>query len=122
MATDRGEVAAADNWDEPMQIKQVRPSRPDSWEQMFLRTGIAASLTSWRDNAQLRQTLATPRLERAIGVIYRPATERQSHYFQAILSEQFDALIWLEQTRAVTPIGPQQIDDEIVPDTYPFGE
>jgi len=122
MATDRGEVAAADNWDEPMQIKQVRPSRPDSWEQMFLRTGIAASLTSWRDNAQLRQTLATPRLERAIGVIYRPATERQSHYFQAILSEQFDALIWLEQTRAVTPIGPQQLDDEIVPDTYPFGE
>ncbi len=122
MATDRGEVAAADNWDEPMQIKQVRPSRPDSWEQLFLQTGIAASLTSWRDNAQLRQALATPRLERAIGVIYRPATERQSHYFQAILSEQFDALIWLEQTRAVTPIGPQQIDDEIVPDTYPFGE
>lgn len=122
MATDRGEVAAADNWDEPMQIKQVRPSRPDSWERLFLRTGIAASLTNWRDNAQLRPALATPRLERAIGVIYRPATERQSHYFQAILSEQFDALIWLEQTRAVTPIGPQQIDDEIVPDTYPFGE
>ncbi|KJH81034.1 erythromycin esterase family protein [Stutzerimonas stutzeri] len=122
MATDRGEVAAADNWDEPMQLKQVRPSRPDSWEQLFLRTGIAASLTSWRDDAPLRQALARPRLERAIGVIYRPATERQSHYFQAILSEQFDALIWLEQTTAVTPIGPQQIDDEIVPDTYPFGE
>ncbi|WP_181296738.1 erythromycin esterase family protein [Pseudomonas sp. Q2-TVG4-2] len=122
MATDRGEVAAADNWDEPMQIKQVRPSRPDSWEQLFLRTGIAASLTTWRDDASLRQALARPRLERAIGVIYRPATERQSHYFQAILSEQFDALIWLEQTTAVTPIGPQQIDDQIVPDTYPFGE
>jgi erythromycin esterase-like protein len=122
MATDRGEVAAADNWDEPMQIRQVRPSRPDSWEQLFLRTGIAASLTSWRDDSALRQALARPRLERAIGVIYRPATERQSHYFQAILSEQFDALIWLEQTTAVTPIGPQQIDDEIVPDTYPFGE
>ena len=122
MATDRGEVAAADNWDEPMQIKQVRPSRPDSWENLFLRTGIAASLTSWRNETSLRQALARPRLERAIGVIYRPATERQSHYFQAILSEQFDALIWLEQTTAVTPIGPQQIDDEIVPDTYPFGE
>lgn len=122
MATDRGEVAAADNWDEPMQIKQVRPSRPDSWEHLFLRTGIAASLTHWRDDASLRQALARPRLERAIGVIYRPATERQSHYFQAILSEQFDALIWLEQTCAVTPIGPQQIDAEIIPDTYPFGE
>jgi len=122
MATDRGEVAAADNWDEPMQIKQVRPSRPDSWEQLFLRTGVASSLTTWRDDASLRQTLARPRLERAIGVIYRPATERQSHYFQAILSEQFDALIWLAETTAVTPIGPQQIDGEIVPDTYPFGE
>jgi len=122
MATDRGEVAAADNWDEPMQIKQVRPSRPDSWEQMFLRAGQPASLTTWRDDDELRRALAQPRLERAIGVIYRPATERQSHYFQAILSEQFDALIWLEQTTAVTPIGPQQIDDDIVPDTYPFGE
>jgi erythromycin esterase-like protein len=122
MATDRGEVAAADDWDEPMQIKQVRPSHPDSWEQLFLRTGIPASLTSWRDDPQLREALARPRLERAIGVIYRPATERQSHYFQAILSEQFDALIWLEQTSAVTPIGPREIDDQIVPDTYPFGE
>ncbi|WP_407291467.1 erythromycin esterase family protein [Stutzerimonas zhaodongensis] len=122
MATDRGEVAAADDWDEPMQIKQVRPSRPDSWEQLFLRAGLPASLTTWRDDPLLREALARPRLERAIGVIYRPATERQSHYFQAILSEQFDALLWLEQTTAVTPIGPQQIDEESVPDTYPFGE
>lgn len=122
MATDRGQVAAADDWDEPMQIKQVRPSRPDSWEQLFLRAGLPASLTSWRDDPALREVMARPRLERAIGVIYRPATERQSHYFQAILSEQFDALLWLEQTTAVKPIGPQQIDDQSVPDTYPFGE
>jgi erythromycin esterase-like protein len=123
MATDRGEVAAADNWDEPMQVKQVIPSRPDSWEHLFLRAGVPASLTDWRDEQnELRQALAQPRLERAIGVIYRPLTERQSHYFRAILAEQFDALIWLEQTSAVTPIGPQQIDSDIVPDTYPFGE
>jgi len=122
MATDRGDVAAADDWDAPMQVKQVRPSRPDSWEQLFLRAGLPASLTSWRDDPQLRDALARPRLERAIGVIYRPATERQSHYFQAILSGQFDALLWLEQTTAVTPIGPQQIDETSVPDTYPFGE
>ncbi|MCQ4294708.1 erythromycin esterase family protein [Pseudomonas stutzeri] len=123
MATDRGEVAAADNWDEPMQVKQVIPSRADSWEQLFLRAGVPISLTDWRnDQHELRKALAQPRLERAIGVIYRPLTERQSHYFRAILAEQFDALIWLEQTRAVTPIGPQQIDAEIVPDTYPFGE
>lgn len=124
MATDRGEVAAADNWDEPMQLKQVRPSRPDSWEQLFLQAGHRASLTEWRDDnrRELRQALARPRLERAIGVIYRPATERQSHYFQAILAEQFDALLWLEQTTAVSPIGPRHIDETIVPDTYPFGE
>lgn len=123
MATDRGEVAAADNWDEPMQVKQIIPSRPDSWEQLFLRAGVPVSLTDWRnDQDELRRALAQPRLERAIGVIYRPLTERQSHYFRAILAEQFDALIWIEQTAAVTPIGPQQIDPDIVPDTYPFGE
>jgi erythromycin esterase-like protein len=124
MATDRGEVAAADNWDEPMQIKQVRPSRDDSWEQLFLRAGHPTSLTQWRDESrrELREALATPRLERAIGVIYRPQTERQSHYFQAILAEQFDAMVWFEQTSAVQPIGPQQIDENSVPDTYPFGE
>lgn len=122
MGTNHGLVAAADNWDEPMQIKQVRPSRPDSWEHLFLRTELPASLTSWRNDTLLREALARPRLERAIGVIYRPATERQSHYFQAILSEQFDALLWFEQTTAVKPIGPQQIDDRSVPDTYPFGE
>lgn len=123
MATDRGEVAAADNWDEPMQVKQVIPSRSDSWEQLFLRAGVPVSLTDWRnDQDELRQALARPRLERAIGVIYRPLTERQSHYFRAILAEQFDAVIWIEQTAAVTPIGPQQVDPDIVPDTYPFGE
>jgi len=124
MTTDRGEVAAADNWDEPMQIKQVLASRPDSWERLFLQAGHPASLTVWRDDncRELRQALARPRLERAIGVIYRPQTERQSHYFRAILAEQFDALLWLEQTTAVTPIGPREMDETTVPDTYPFGE
>jgi len=123
MATDRGEVAAAANWDEPMQIKQVIPSRSDSWEQLFLRAGVPASLTDWRDDGgEFRKALSHPRLERAIGVIYRPLTERQSHYFRAILAEQFDALIWFDQTQAVTPIGPQDIDASVVPDTYPFGE
>lgn len=124
MATDRGSVAAADNWDEPMQIMEVLPSRPDSWEQLFLRAGHGASLTEWRSEAhdELRQALAQPRLERAIGVIYRPRTERQSHYFRAVLAEQFDALVWFEQTSAVTPVGPRRFEDAAVPDTYPFGE
>src|SRR5690606_31882682 len=116
-------VAAADNWDEPMQIKQVRPSRADSWEQLFLRAGQPISLTDWRSDSQheLRKALARPRLERAIGVIYRPHTERQSHYFQAILAEQFDALVWMEKTTAVSQIGPRAVDESDIPDTYPFG-
>ena len=123
MGTDRGEVAAASDWDAPMQIKRVQPSRHDSWEQVFLQTGIPASLTDWRadDREELRAALAEPLLERAIGVIYRPQSERQSHYFEAVLAEQFDAWIWLEETHAVTPLGPGQSqagEDE----TWPFGE
>lgn len=124
MATDHGQVAAADNWDEAMRIKDVLPSRPDSWEQLFQRCGLPASLTDWRGPGShtLREQLAQPRLERAIGVIYRPRTERQSHYFRAVLAEQFDALVWFEKTSPVVPIGPQQPDLQALPDTYPFAE
>lgn len=123
MGTDRGTVAAADDWDAPMRIKQVRPSRNDSWEQVFLRVGLPATLTDWRADArgELREALSETLLERAIGVIYRPDSERQSHYFEAVLAEQFDAWIWLERTRAVTPLdweAPHGGED----DTWPFGE
>lgn len=121
-STDRGEVAAADNWDEPMQVKSVVPSRPDSWEQMFLRAGLPTALYDWRhpDRAELREALRGARLERAIGVIYRPRTERVSHYFYAQLAEQFDAWLWFEESRAVTPLpGPSEPG---VPDTWPFAE
>jgi protein-L-isoaspartate(D-aspartate) O-methyltransferase len=63
--------------------------------------------------------LAVPRMERAIGVIYRPDTERQSHYFDAVLPRQFDEYIWLNETRAVTPL-PAQVREGLA-DTYPFG-
>ncbi|MBA1274495.1 erythromycin esterase family protein [Stutzerimonas azotifigens] len=124
MATDRGRVAAASNWDEPMQVKQVRPSRPDSWEQLFLKAGHPVSLTDWRAgrDPELRSALAQARLERAIGVIYRPETELHSHYFRAVLADQFDALLWFEQTDAVTPLGPEDPQQDGVPDTYPSGE
>ena len=122
MSTDRGTVAAADDWDGPMRIKDVLPSRPDSWEQQFLKAGVAASLTDWRDPARedLREALSQPLLERAIGVIYRPATERHSHYFEAALSEQFDAMVWLETTQAVTPL---PVGDSVSHEegTFPFG-
>ena len=122
MSTDRGHVMAASDWDGEGEVMQVRPSLAHSWEQQFLQAGVPASLTDWREEARgdLRKALATPLLERAIGVIYRPATERQSHYFEAVLSEQFDALVWLEETRAVTPLSVSETRSDEA-DTYPFG-
>ena len=117
--TDRGAVAAADDWGGPMQIKQVRPARADSYERVFRQSGVARSLTDLRGRDALCVALMKPRLERAIGVVYRPDTEFSSHYFEAVLPEQFDAFVWFEETRAVTPLraGPPHG----APDTYPFG-
>ncbi len=121
--TDRGTVACASDWDEPVEVKKVRPSRDDSWEHAFLQAGLAASLTEWRSPGRqpLCDALNDTRLERAIGVIYRPETERQSHYFEAVLADQFDAMVWFEETTAVTPldtaIGAAGAEDE----TFPFG-
>jgi erythromycin esterase-like protein len=117
--TDRGGVAAADDWDEPMQVKSVLASRLDSYERLFRDSGVPRSLTDMHDRPELREALAKPRLERAIGVIYRPETERQSHYFDAVLPEQFDAYVWFEETSAVTPLPTDRPHG--VPDTYPFG-
>lgn len=125
MGTDRGEVMAADDWGGEPQVKRVVPSRADSWEQQFLQTGVAQSLTDWRGKGKrdLRQALSSETLlQRAIGVIYRPQTERQSHYFDSALGEQYDGYLWFETTTAVTPLdgpGPQPAGHEA--DTYPFG-
>jgi erythromycin esterase-like protein len=117
--TDRGTVAAADDWDEPMRVKSVVPARPDSHERVFRDAGLPASLTDWRENRELRAALAAPRLERAIGVVYRPESELASHYFEAVLPEQFDAFVWFEETRAVTPL--QVLRQGGGDDLYPFG-
>jgi erythromycin esterase-like protein len=119
--TDRGTVAAADDWDEPMQVKTVLPARPDSHERIFRDTGLGCFLTDWRENGQadLTEVLSRPRLERAIGVVYRPETELYSHYFEAVLAEQFDAFMWFEETRAVTPL--THAHGKGMPETYPFG-
>lgn len=119
--TDRGTVAAASDWDSAMEIKNVIPAREGSYERLFRHAGHARSLTDWRDpsRAALREALAVPHLERAIGVVYRPDTELLSHYFRAVLSEQFDAYVWFETSRAVAPL-----DDRVpagMPETYPFG-
>jgi erythromycin esterase-like protein len=98
--TDRGTVAAAAEWGAPMEIKSVHPARDGSYEYLFRKTGLARSLTDWRpvQRGELRDALTGPRLERAIGVVYRPESEFLSHYFEAVLPEQFDAYVWFEET------------------------
>src|SRR3954471_2541487 len=122
MGTDRGTVAAASDWDEPMEVKRVRPALRDSCERLSRESGIPAFLLELREgraDPELRPRLLRPRLERAIGVIYRPETERWSHYFEATLPRQFDLYLWFEETQAVTPLGAEQTQG--VPETYPFG-
>ncbi|MCJ2180716.1 erythromycin esterase family protein [Novosphingobium album (ex Hu et al. 2023)] len=119
--TDRGTVAAASDWGADMRVMQVRPARDDSWEAAFRHTGIARSLTDWRGPRRkaLGEMLSQTLLERAIGVVYRPGTERQSHYFEAVIADQFDAFVWFEETRAVTPLGHEKPHG--APETWPFG-
>ncbi|HET6630475.1 MAG TPA: protein-L-isoaspartate(D-aspartate) O-methyltransferase [Woeseiaceae bacterium] len=118
--TDRGTVAAASDWDGPMEVKQVRRSLDDSYEHLFHETGLAGGLLGLRAaEAPARTVLMRPRLERAIGVVYRPETERASHYFQAVLPRQFDEYVWIDETRAVEPIGTAELKG--MPETYPFG-
>jgi protein-L-isoaspartate(D-aspartate) O-methyltransferase len=104
--TDHGSVAAADDWDEPMQRMRVRPARSDSYERLCHDAQVPAFLLHLRDpvRRELRDELTEPRLERAIGVVYRPATELQSHYFQAVLPSQFDDYVWFDETSAVDPL------------------
>ena len=100
-----GTVIAARDWDSPAERRQVRPGLPESYEELFHATGIPRfwlNLRSLRDPAL--EVLRGPRLQRAIGVIYRPESERWSHYFHAHLTEQFDAIIHLDETRALHPL------------------
>jgi len=82
----------------------VRPALKDSYEALFHEVGIPRFQISLREKSPMVSALNEPRLERAIGVIYRPETERQSHYFYARLADQFDALLHFDQTRAVEPL------------------
>ena len=121
--THGGTVAAATDWDGPMEVKHINPSRADSYERIAHDTGISQFLLDLRvgQNELARTALTEPRLERFIGVIYRPETERWSHYSGAILPEQFDAYVWFDQTRAVTPLSPERQPRPGAEETYPFG-
>ncbi len=105
--TDRGTVAAASDWDAPMQVMSVRPAHPDSYEAVFRESEVAAFLLPLRNpwSPEVRGELSAARLERAIGVVYRPETELQSHYFGAVLPDQFDEYVWFAESRAVHPLG-----------------
>jgi protein-L-isoaspartate(D-aspartate) O-methyltransferase len=119
--TDHGTVAAASSWDGPMEVKAVQPSHPQSYERLFHLTNKPGLILPLRAGHELDVTmeLSKPRLERAIGVIYRPETELASHYFEAVLPRQFNEYIWIDRTSAITPLPAGQIKG--VPDTYPFG-
>jgi erythromycin esterase-like protein len=120
--THAGTVAAASDWDEPMQIMQVRPSRADSYERQFHAAGVSPCLVDLRAgiNDALRDALREEKLERFIGVIYRPDTELYSHYAEAELPAQFDAFVWFDRTRAVSAM-PSSDDEHEAPDLFPFG-
>ncbi|WP_411034053.1 protein-L-isoaspartate(D-aspartate) O-methyltransferase [Shinella sp. BYT-45] len=118
--TDRGTVAAATDWDGEMEIKAVRPSREDSVERCFHLSGKRRFLLDFAGHPPVAEALAARRLERFIGVIYRPESELASHYANAGLSRQFDAYVWFDETRAVTPLAANAQKDRM-PDTFPFG-
>jgi len=119
--THEGTVAAASHWDGPLEVKRVRPSLEASYEGLCHETGLEGFLLPLRapSRQDLRRALTEPRLERAIGVIYRPETERASHYFHAVLPFQFDEYAWFERTSAVQPLAAGQLAG--TPETYPFG-
>lgn len=96
--THHGTVTAASDWDSPAARKRVRPALAGSYEKLFHNAQSGNFLFTLRDDGALREALRSARLERAIGVIYRPETERMSHYFNARLSEQFDAVIHFDET------------------------
>jgi len=119
MTTHEGEVTASHDWDEPAALRQVQPSLRGSYERLFHDAHIPAFVLALK--GEVATALAEPRSERAIGVIYRPETERASHYFAARLPEQFTVVVHVDRTHAVEPLerwGRHEID---LPETYPTG-
>ena len=116
-----GWVTAAPDWGAPAERMRVRPAHPDSHEALLHASGRPQF---WVSTAELpvHDVLSQPRLERAIGVIYRPETELQSHYFEAQLAQQFDAVIHMDRTRALEPLERTALWDRGEPaETFPTG-
>jgi erythromycin esterase-like protein len=122
-STYEGEVSAAPDWDEPVERKRVRPALAGSYEELFHTAfGGGDVALPVRGGDALARALEEARLERAIGVVYRPETERVSHYFEARLAEQFDVMLHFDRTTAVEPLDRTSgWDRGEPPDTYPTG-
>jgi erythromycin esterase-like protein/pyrimidine operon attenuation protein/uracil phosphoribosyltransferase len=117
-----GTVTAASHWDGAAQRKQVRPALPGSYERLFHDVQIPRFLLPLRTDLDLASALAAPRLERAIGVLYLPESERVSHYFHARLPEQFDFVLHFDETRAVEPLERDALwEAGEVAETFPSG-
>jgi erythromycin esterase-like protein len=120
--TYNGTVTAASDWDGPAERKRVRPALKESYEALFHEGDRGGFLLTLRDNKRVSDALRTPKLERAIGVIYLPQTERQSHYFDARLSQQFDAVIHIDETDALEPLERYPLwESGEPPETFPTG-
>jgi erythromycin esterase-like protein len=120
-STHSGEVACASDWDGEMEIKEIRPSLPDSVERLCHDSGKPSFLLDFGPHDVVSKALEGPRPERYIGVIYRPESERLSHYMDSSVSRQFDAFVWFDRTSPVEPLVLTQNSSTAVPDTFPFG-
>jgi erythromycin esterase-like protein len=119
--THTGTVAAASDWDGAMEVMRLRPSHADSYERLCHDARVPRFLLDLRSDDALRRRLAEPRLQRYIGLVYRPETELASHYAEASLSRQFDAFVWFDESCALTPLAAKQKTAAGAADTYPFG-
>jgi erythromycin esterase-like protein len=120
-STYEGWVTAASGWDEPAERKRVRPALERSFEELFHQVGRDRFGIILRGNAEPARLLQESRLQRAIGVVYLPRTERQSHYFHARLAQQFDAVLHYDLTDAVQPLESSGRRSAEPPETYPSG-
>ena len=120
-STATGEVTAASDWDGPAERKQVRQPLPGSHEELFQAVEHERFLLDLRGPSPLASQLAEARLQRAIGVIYRPQTERHSHYYYTRLAEQFDFMLHYDRTHALQSLVSEPVPGEEVADTWPSG-
>jgi erythromycin esterase-like protein len=122
LTTYAGTVTAARDWGDPAERRRVRAALPDSYEDVFHKTGVRRFWLDLRERNAATAVLKDRRLQRAIGVIYRPETERWSHYFEASVPDQFDAVIHIDETTALEPLErTSEWERGELPETYPQG-